>query len=141
MSTLERPNLVVLKRSLSRRNHHLKLWPYKFVQYYGGDTRKPGPLAPILAASMAFLVGMGFVVASSAHAAPLARPQAEASAASAGLASFTPAVVVGVGLWGASVRRRRAIQTASPKDLREPIQNSQVSERSCPSDSGRGAAG
>jgi hypothetical protein len=49
---------------------------------------------------------MGFAVSS--RSASLARPPAGSTLAPAGLAAFTPATIVGVGLWGALARRRRA---------------------------------
>jgi hypothetical protein len=57
---------------------------------------------------------MGF--AASSHAASLARPPTGSMLAPAGLATLTPAMIVGVGLWGALARRRRANQAGASQD-------------------------
>jgi protein-S-isoprenylcysteine O-methyltransferase Ste14 len=99
-----------LYRDRSAAKPEFIVWPYVGFQSKKILKNKTLSLASLLVASVAFFIAIGFVASS--HAASLARPQAEAPLAPTGIASFTPAMVVGVGLWGALARRRRAKRAA-----------------------------
>jgi hypothetical protein len=81
------------------------------VHFSGSGGTKIRVVMTLCGASAAFLVGMGF--AASSHAAVAAPVPAATRIPGPNVASFTPAIVIGVALLGAAARRRRTIRAGA----------------------------